>query len=105
RTFWSTPARLIEEWQAGRIALFPPTHRTIERLLDARTVDAAIASTTNANLDPICPRFVVDAGVPVLALPGDPLHEIKERRIAGGSRYVLRDDRWLSEDSVFCKDT
>ena len=99
RTFWSTPARLLEDWRAGSIALFPPTHRTIERLLDARTVDAALASAANAVLDPICPRFVLDAGVPVLALPGDPLHEVKERRIAGGSRYVLRDDRWLSEDA------
>jgi hypothetical protein len=33
-----------------------------------------------------------------LALPGDPTHEVRERRVAGGTRFVLRDGRFVSSD-------
>jgi len=100
RTFWATPRALLDDYEAGRIALFPPTHRTLERLFDAPDVESILCNartTSIEDLSVICPRFVVHDGLPILALPGDPLHEIPERRIAGGTRYVLRGDRWSSE--------
>jgi hypothetical protein len=98
RTFWALPAQLLEEADRGRVTLFPPTHRTLMHLAASGSVDAMIARARSSTLDPICPRFAIDRGSPTLALPGDPLHEIPERRSEGGSRYVLRDDRWVSCD-------
>jgi hypothetical protein len=34
----------------------------------------------------------------MLALPGDPEHELSERRVEGPTRFVLRDGRFVSED-------
>jgi 8-oxo-dGTP pyrophosphatase MutT (NUDIX family) len=97
RTFWATPQDLLDQYEAGRIALFPPTHRTLARLLDAANVEQVLRAALDNDLSVICPRFVVEEGLPMLVLPGDPLHQIPERRIAGGTRYVLRGDRWASE--------
>ena len=33
-----------------------------------------------------------------LVLPGDPEHDVREVRVPGESRYVLRGDRWHSEN-------
>ena len=97
RAHWATPRQLLDDEAAGTIALFPPTHRTLEGLLAAPSVDAAIEQARRADLAPICPRFVLADGVPTLALPGDPLHAVRERRVAGPTRYVLRGERWVSE--------
>ena len=98
RTFWARPASLLEDWEKGAVALFPPTHRTLEQLATHPTVEAALAAARLAPLDVICPRFVLDGGVATLALPGDPLHTVRERLSPGGSRYVLRGERWISTD-------
>lgn len=100
RVFFAAPTELLADAAAGRIALFPPTHRTLELLARAANVEDALATARAAPaLEAICPRFVLDDGVPTLALPGDPLHEIATPRIAGRSRYVLRDTRWVAEDA------
>ena len=98
RTFWARPASLLDDWAKGRVSLFPPTHRTLEQLAAHTTVDDALRAARGATLDVICPRFVIDGGIPTLALPGDPLHDVRERRSPGGSRYVLRDERWIPTD-------
>lgn len=100
QVLFATPASLLAQGDEGRIALFPPTHRTLEWLSRFATVDAAlVAARTPPMLEPICPRFALDGGVPTLALPGDPLHELRTPRIVGRSRYVLRDARWVAEDA------
>lgn len=99
RTFSTRPAELLEGYLAGAISLFPPTHRTLEWLALARDVDDALSRARGACLEPICPRFVLDKGAPTLALPGDPLHEVRTRRVEGKTRYVLRGERWTSEDA------
>jgi 8-oxo-dGTP pyrophosphatase MutT (NUDIX family) len=100
RVFWATPTSLLDDFEKGAIALFPPTHRTLEGLSEVRTVEQAFELAARGTLAIVCPRFVVDAGNPVLALPGDPLHEVKERLIAGPSRYTLRDAKWVSSDPM-----
>ena len=99
RTFFATPRALLDDYERGAIALFPPTHRTLVRLSTVRSVDDALSLARRASLDVICPRFALDDGVPTLALPGDRLHAIAEPRIEGASRYVLRGDRWVEEDA------
>lgn len=98
RVYWASPSALLADYLRGGISLFPPTHRTLELLVGARSVSAALQTPTRATLEVICPRFVVEEGTPVLALPGDPAHEVKSPRIAGGSRYVLHEGRWISRE-------
>ncbi len=98
RVYWASARSLLDEYARNAITLFPPTHRTLELLAGRATLDEAFAVVSEMTLDVICPRFLVEDGAPVLALPGDPRHEISERRIAGGSRYVLSEGRWVSEN-------
>ncbi len=95
RVYWSSAAALLAEFDRGAIALFPPTHRTLQLLAGRRTLAEAFAVARDSTLAVICPRFLVENDQPVLALPGDPKHEIREPRIGGSSRYLLRDGRWV----------
>jgi 8-oxo-dGTP pyrophosphatase MutT (NUDIX family) len=98
-SFWARPADILSRFAAGEIQLAPPTHRTLEILATHANAADAIAATARACLEPICPRLVrhVDANgeTMALALPGDPEHDVRERRVSGSSRFVLRGDRWL----------
>lgn len=96
RVLYATPRQLLNQFERDEISLFPPTHRSLEVLATVTTVAEALDLARTSSLEVICPRFIVEDGAPVLALPGDPLHEIRERRIAGGSRYVLLEGRWTS---------
>jgi 8-oxo-dGTP pyrophosphatase MutT (NUDIX family) len=98
-SFWARPADILVRWEEGRVALAPPTHRTLEVLAGAATWDAAVALSARACLDPICPVAVMQEGTVALALPGDPEHDVRESRVPGRSRYVLRGDRFLPEDA------
>jgi 8-oxo-dGTP pyrophosphatase MutT (NUDIX family) len=101
-SFWATPAEALRRFEAGEVQLMPPTHRTIALLAGCKSVGAALEMAALSSLDPICPRLVphVDAGGETMALvlPGDPEHSVREERVPGPSRYVLRGDRWLSEN-------
>jgi 8-oxo-dGTP pyrophosphatase MutT (NUDIX family) len=96
-SLWATPARLLEAFEAGHMFLAPPTLRALELLLRADRVEAALALAAEQTLAPICPRFV-PSDPPMLVLPGDPEHEVAERRVAGATRFVLRDGKFVSED-------
>ncbi len=101
-SFWARPAEVVRRFLAGELQLAPPTHRTLEILASAASVDAALAETAGACLEPICPRLVPHKDARgdtfALVLPGDPEHELRELRSPGKSRYVLRGDRFLPED-------
>ena len=99
RVLFATPSELLAQFERDEISLFPPTHRSLELLTSTKTVEEALTLAKTSSLEIICPRFLVEEGAPILALPGDPEHEIRERRIAGGSRYVLADGRWSSRDA------
>lgn len=106
-SFWASPAEVLRRWEAGEVQVAPPTHCTIALLASCTTTDAVLALAAESCLDPICPRLVragqrdtAGAGETLaLALPGDPEHEVREPRVPGPSRYVLRGDRWLAEDA------
>ncbi len=95
---WDTPARLLERWGAGELQMAPPTARMLELLAGCASVDEALALAGRQHLGPVCPRFVPDESGGYLALPGDPSHGVSERRVEGGSRFVLRDGRFVSAD-------
>ena len=96
--FWDTPRGVLERFERGEIQLAPPTTRSLEVLLDVTTFEGAREIAGAQSLSPICPRFV-PADPPVLALPGDPAHSIAEVRVAGPTRFVLRDGRFVGEDA------
>lgn len=101
-SFWAAPKEVLASFERGEVALFPPTHRTLELLATFDSAAAAIESSKSAGesaLLPICPELVKQGDTLALTLPGDPAHSIREPRIAGLSRYVLRGEKWLPEEA------
>jgi 8-oxo-dGTP pyrophosphatase MutT (NUDIX family) len=98
-SFWASPAEVLARWEAGEVQVAPPTHATLAFLAAAGSVEEVLERAMQGSLDPICPRLVRTGDTVALTLPGDPEHEVREQRIEGKSRYVLRGDRWLPEDA------
>jgi 8-oxo-dGTP pyrophosphatase MutT (NUDIX family) len=96
--FWSRPAAVLDRWAAGELQMAPPTARSLELLAACDGVASALLLADRQTLLPVCPRYVPDSTGGFLCLPGDPEHEIREPRIAGPSRFVLRDGRFISAD-------
>ncbi len=100
-SFWASPANVLERFDAGEVQLAPPTHRTFEILANARTIDGAISAARSACLDPVCPKLVQhedEKGQTLaLVLPGDRDHDVREVRVPGLCRFVLRGDRFRPE--------
>jgi 8-oxo-dGTP pyrophosphatase MutT (NUDIX family) len=92
---WFTPRAALEEAEASRIRLAPPTMVTLEELASLTLTQAR---TTAWPQRPICPVLHDDGGEVVLALPGDPLHPEPEpiwptrRRVVavGPGRFASR---------------
>jgi hypothetical protein len=97
-SFWDGPASILARADKGEFFLAPPTARTLELLAEARTFADARAIAERQTLLPICPVFVPDAAAPFLALPGDPAHPVRDKRVDGPTRYVLRDGRFFAEE-------
>ncbi len=101
-SFWATPAEVLRRFEAGEVQLMPPTHRTIAMLAQCGSTAAALSMADASNLDPICPRLVKHMGATgetmALVLPGDPEHDVRTARVPGPTRYVLRGEKWLSEN-------
>jgi 8-oxo-dGTP pyrophosphatase MutT (NUDIX family) len=101
-SFWATPKSILDRFVKREIALAPPTHRTVEIILGLDGADKVLAYARTANLGPVCPALKMqkDAKGETLALvlPGDPEHDVKEQRVPGKARYVLRDEIWVPED-------
>ncbi len=95
--FWATPEEVLARFARGEVQLAPPTTRCLELLLAARTFADVVEIARRQPLGAVCPRFV-PGDPPFLALPGDPEHEVAELRVAGPTRFVLRDGRFVSED-------
>jgi 8-oxo-dGTP pyrophosphatase MutT (NUDIX family) len=103
KSFWATPSDVLARFAKNEVQLMPPTHRTIAILARCTDTRGVLALAAGACLEPICPKLVPheDAKGQTLALvlPGDPEHDVREARVSGPSRYVLRGEQWLSEDA------
>lgn len=95
---WAPPARMLEAFAVGDVFLAPPTLRALELLAEVADVAGALRLAEDQSLAPICPKFV-PADPPMLVIPGDPEHDERERRVAGSTRFVLRDGKFVSEDA------
>lgn len=94
---WATPEEMLAAFGAGQLFLAPPTIRALEILREAAGVEHALELAAAQSLAPICPELV-SVDPPTLALPGDAAHSIRERRVSGPTRFVLRDGKFVSED-------
>ncbi|MBK8257663.1 MAG: hypothetical protein IPK82_33960 [Polyangiaceae bacterium] len=97
-SFWSRPSDVLDRFMKGEIFLAPPTCRTLELLAACNSVESAVLLADRQSLLPICPTFVPHDTAPFLSLPGDPTHEVPEKRVDGKTRFVLRNGRFVSED-------
>ncbi len=97
-SMWAKPKDVLDAAAEGRFFLAPPTSRTLELLANERDVHGAFRVASRQTLLPVCPEFVAE-NPPFIALPGDPAHSIREKRVDGPTRYVLRDSRFVSEDA------
>ena len=70
---WIAPARALAEFEAGRMAMLPPTESVLRRLAGFATASAVIADAPSRVVVPLIPRQVVDED--------------------GSSRWVLAHDR------------
>ena len=77
----------------------PEDVRASVRFHPVKTMDEVVRLASEQSCLPICPAFLADSEGPVLALPGDPAHDIPESRVGGSSRFVLRDGRFVSAGS------
>lgn len=101
--FWATPDEIISRFLAGKCAIFPPTHRSLEVLAEAANVADALARAARTPVLTIAPELVEQRDgetlTMALVLPGDPEHSLAEVRAPGRSRYVLRGTQWLPESA------
>jgi 8-oxo-dGTP pyrophosphatase MutT (NUDIX family) len=98
-SFWEGPRAVLERFDRGEIQLAPPTHRTLEILAKYTDAAAVLAHARAARIAPICPELVQQGDTVALVLPGDPEHSVREARIEGASRYVLRDRHFRPENA------
>lgn len=87
---WLTPTDALAAYEAGRIALIPPTVRTLDDLTRFPSVDAVLADAARRAVRAVTPQIVEGSGDPAIRYPD-----------AGGRsarRLVLRDGRWRPTD-------
>jgi 8-oxo-dGTP pyrophosphatase MutT (NUDIX family) len=98
-SFWATPADVLRRWNAGEVQLAPPTHATLAQLASCANTEDVFALAAVSCLEPVCPKAVAQADGIALVLPGDPEHDVREARVPGPSRYVLRGDKFVPESA------
>jgi 8-oxo-dGTP pyrophosphatase MutT (NUDIX family) len=69
---WCTPARAVEAYAAGELALVFPTLKLLEGLREFTSVAALLDHAAALDVQPVLPRVVQDGGEPRVLLPGEP---------------------------------
>jgi 8-oxo-dGTP pyrophosphatase MutT (NUDIX family) len=85
---WHSPAEALQAYERGEIVLAPPTLATLEDLVPHRSFEEAAASVARP-LPPVCPKLIPHDDGLILALPGDPLHDVPRRAFSRRTRIVM----------------
>ena len=95
---WITAADAIARCRADEIILPPPTWTTLREIERFGTVDEVLAWTRQLRIVRREPMFLVQAGVKLLLLPGDPLvPEHPTDPPASETRFAFTNGRWRAE--------
>jgi 8-oxo-dGTP pyrophosphatase MutT (NUDIX family) len=89
---WFTPRAALAAYEAGEIALIPPTVRTLDDLMRFSSVEEVLADAARRVVRAITPEIVEAGGAPAIRYP--------DNAGTGGPsrRLVLRDGRWRPSD-------
>jgi hypothetical protein len=90
---WYTPSAALAAYEAGRIALMPPTVRTLDDLSRFTSVDAVLEDAAARVVRAVTPEIVNDGPLTAIRYPDN----------TGKSTFavrslVLRDGRWRPRD-------
>ena len=98
KSVWMTPAMALEECEAGRIVLMPPTLKTLEELSCFGTTDELFSHARGRAIEPFLPQaFLLEDGYGI-KLPYDPEYTIEAYKLpprpGEPSRIIMKDGRW-----------
>jgi 8-oxo-dGTP pyrophosphatase MutT (NUDIX family) len=92
---WLRPAQALDGYAAGTLQLAPATWMSLNHLAMFDGIAAALADARSRTPPVIQPHgFAID-GVRHLALPGDPLHPVREVAIPGPARLKWDGAKYL----------
>lgn len=95
-SLWATPRDALEIYAAGKIAMMPPTLKTLEEMSEFSTIDELFAAARNRKIYPIMPQPMKGG----LKLPHDPEYSIEKykqpARPGETSRFLMADGIWQS---------
>jgi 8-oxo-dGTP pyrophosphatase MutT (NUDIX family) len=93
---WLAPQEALDLSAGGAITLPPPTIRSLELLAEFESAASILRDAASRTPPLVEPLLVQEEGTIALVLPGHADHPVRERRIAGPTKFVLEHGRWWS---------
>ena len=95
-SLWVTPGEALQMYIAGKIAMMPPTLKTLEEMAEFCAIDELFAAARNRKIYPIMPQPMKGG----LKLPHDPEYSIERykqpARPGETSRFLMTGGIWQS---------
>ena len=95
-SLWATPHDALQMYTTGKIAMMPPTLKTLEEMAEFISLDELFAAARNRKIYPIMPQPMKGG----LKLPHDPEYSIERfkqpARPGETSRFLMTDGIWQS---------
>ena len=95
-SLWVTPGEALQMYTAGKIAMMPPTLKTLEEMAEFISLDELFAAARNRKIYPIMPQPMKGG----LKLPHDPEYSIERykqpARPGETSRFLETEGIWQS---------
>ena len=97
-SMWVTPSDALQMYTAGKIAMMPPTLKTLEEMAEFTSLGELFTAAKNRIIHPIMPQPMKDG----LMLPHDPEYSIARYkqpvRPGETSRFLLVGGKWQSAE-------
>ena len=95
-SLWVTPGDALQMYTAGKIAMMPPTLKTLEEMAEFCAIDKLFAAARNRKIYPVLPQPMKGG----LKLPHDPEYSIEKykqpSRSGETSRFLMTGGIWQS---------
>ena len=95
-SLWATPGDALQMYNAGKMAMMPPTLKTLEEMAEFSTIDELFAAARTRKIYPIMPQPMKGG----LKLPHDHEYSIERykqpARPGETSRFLMADGIWQS---------